>query len=431
MLRGYLDRIGSLGPSFQALLFSDTLTISAGMVGHVAIAWWIAQQGGGADLALYAAIVAIGSLVFLPLLSPFGDRYCKRSMMTVGLAGQTLVALALAILVQSSAYNLAIIIALDLFGAATGSLFAPASASIVAEMLPADKLTTGLGLQKSGQALGRLIGPTLGGGMLAFTGTASALWLYTLLLIISCVLTLRIPRRPVSRSQGAAASGWLSDIQAGLAAKWHIKVERWWTFVTFLFAIFLFPCVGMLLPLKIQSLHLSGAWLGLCEASLSAGMLLGALGLSAKLAQRVGRFAIYTSAVVGMGLCFAIIGAAHRPVMLMVALAVCGLCIATTQLVGQTHRMLAIPPSFRARMSSVQIMVMQVAATIGPAVGGIGLARLGIDQVYILFGGAMLLTGVGYALAPGYRAFISMSHDRADGYYGRTYPQLFEQRKRG
>jgi len=428
MLRGLLGRVDALGPSFRALLLSDTLTLSAGMVGHVALAWWIAQQGGGADLALYAAIVAIGALIFLPLLSPFGDRYCKRSVMTVGQAGLVVVAIGLAALVQSGIYSLPAIIGLDLVGAAAGSLAAPASASIVAEMLPADKLTAGLGLQKSGQALGRLIGPALGGGILAISGTASALWLYVLLLAVAYVLTLRIPKNPVARAAGAGASAWLADIRAGLAAKWHIKVERWWTLVTFLFAIFLLPCIGMLLPMKIQSLHLSGAWLGLSEAALSAGMLLGALGLSARLADRVGRFTIYTAAIVGMGLCFVAVGAAHYPPVLLAAFALCGLCISTTQLVGQTHRMLAIPPSFRARMTSVHIMVMQVAASIGPALGGIGLASLGVDRVYILFGAAVLVTGIGYVIAPGYRAFIGLSHDRVTGYYGRTYPKLFEPR---
>lgn len=430
MLRGYLGRIGSLGLPFRALLLSDTLTLAAGMVGHVALAWWIAEQGGGADLALYAAIVAIGALIFLPLLSPFGDRYCKRSVMTIGLAGMVVVAVGLAALVQSGTYNLPLIIAFDLVGAATGSLFAPASASIVAEMLPADKLTAGLGLQKSGQALGRLIGPTLGGTVVALSGTASALWLYVLLLIVACALTFRIPKNPTIRT-AAGASAWLADIRAGLAAKWHIKVERWWTLVTFLFAIFLLPCIGMLLPMKVQSLNLSGAWLGLCEAALSAGMLLGALGLSARISDHIGRFASYTVAIVGMGLSFAAIGATQYPAMLLAAFAVCGLCISTTQLVGQTHRMLAIPPSFRARMTSVHIMVMQIAATIGPAVGGIGLARLGVDRVYILFGGAILVTGVGYVVAPGYRAFIGLSHDGVTGYYGRTYPKLFEPRKTG
>ncbi|HLZ64993.1 MAG TPA: MFS transporter [Aliidongia sp.] len=430
MLGRFLHRIGALGPAFQAMLVSDSLSISAMMVGHVALAWWIAQQGGGADLALYAGILAVGALVFLALLSPLGDRYCKRTLMTVSLAIQGSAAAILAMLAHSGAYHLPFIIAADLLGTAASCLYAPASASIVAELLPADQLTTGLGMQKSGQALGRLLGPSLGGAVLAALGTSATLGLYALLMGVSAALTLRIPRRP-STGSALGPTAWLRDIRAGLAAKWHIKVERWWTLVTFLFAIFLFPCIGMLLPLKIQSLGLSSVWLGSCEAALSAGMVIGALGLSARLARRAGRFAAYTVAVVVIGLCFSTIGASHRPVVLLGALALCGLCVSTTQLVGQTHRMLAIPPSFRARMTSVHIMVMQVAATIGPAVGGAGLNHLGVDGVYMLFGFAMLLTAIGYALAPGYRPFISLSHDMVDGYYGRTYPQLFEPQRFG
>lgn len=428
MLGGFLGRIDQLGRSFRALLLSDTLSILAIMVGHVATAWWIARQGGGGDLALYAGAIAVGAMIWLPLLSPIGDRYRKQTIITWSLGGQTLVAAALAALAQVGTYHLPLIILIDLVGAATSALFAPASINIAAELLPAEQLTNGLGLQKSGQALGRLIGPALGGGILALAGTATTLWLYALLLGLATILASRIPRLQGART-ATATTGWLDDIRAGLAAKWHIRVERWWTFITLLFAIFLFPCLGMLMPLKILSLHLSSTWLGLCEAALSAGLLVGALGLSTGLAQRLGRFAAYTSCVVGMGLCFITIGAVHQPLVLLATLVVCGLCVATTQLVGQTHRMLAIPPAFRARMTSVQIMVMQVAATIGPALGGIAFDRLGVDRVYILFGGAILLTGAGYVLAPGYRAFISLSHERVEGYYARTYPALFEPRQ--
>ena len=38
------------------------------------------------------------------------------------------------------------------------------------------------------------------------------------------------------------------------------------------------PCVTLLVPLKVQSLGLSAAWLGWCEAGLSLGMLVGSLG---------------------------------------------------------------------------------------------------------------------------------------------------------
>ena len=88
--------------------------------------------------------------------------------------------------------------------------------------------------------------------------------------------------------------------------------------------------------------------------------------------------------------------------------------------------MLAIPPSFRARMTSVHKTVMQVAAAIGPAVAGASLDRVGLNGTYVLFGAIMLVVAVGYAIAPGFRSFITMSHDAVTGLHGRSHPQLFE-----
>jgi MFS family permease len=425
MMPGFGREIGSLGPAFRALLLSNTISLLAVMVGHIATAWWIAHQGGGTDLALYAAILAAASLVSLPVLSPLGDRYCKRTLMVVSLAVLAAVAVALAVLAQFSAYHLSLIIGIDLVGAIAGALFLPASSSILPELLPAEQLTAGLALQKSGQALGRFVGPALGGGALAISGIAAALWLYAVLVLMACVLAMRIPKRSADTVGYDKKSQWLLEIRAGLAAKWHIKLERYWTFATFLFGIFLIPGIGMLLPMKIQSLNLSGAWLGMCEAALSIGMLTGSLGLSTWLTDRFGRFAAYSSAVIGVGICFAIIGSTHRPIILLGILAFVGICLATSQLVGQTHRMLAIPTSFRARMTSVQIMVMQIAGTIGPAVAGIGIDVLGIDRLYMIFGFAVLLVGIGYSAVPGYRAFIGMPHDAVKGHYGRTHPHIF------
>jgi len=427
MLARFRDKIESLGPSLGALLLSDSLSLSAVVVGQIATSWWVVSNGGGSSLALYAIITTAGSLISLPLLSPLGDRYCKRNMIVVSLGVMTVAAIAQALLAQLSIYSLPLVISIALIKEASWALFLPASGSIVAERLPADKLTAGLGLQKSSQFLGRMLGPALGGAVLAVAPTAAALWLYAALVGIACTLATRIPAGLKPSAGGVRNAGWATELWAGLAAKWHIKVERWWTLVSFLLTIFLVPGIGMLLPLKIRSLGLSGAWLGWCEAAMSAGMLSGALGLSAWLAVRFGRFAIYTVAFICIGLCFLALGMSREPLVLVLALALIGACLATNHLVGQTHRMLATPPTFRGRMNSVQNMVMQAAGTIGPAVAGVGLDFYDVGHVYLIFGCAVLIMGAGYSLAPGYRSFIGMSHDAASGYYEREYPELFSQ----
>nr|WP_316640511.1 MFS transporter [uncultured Roseateles sp.] len=424
MLSSASQRLRALGRPFRLLLISDALMLVSLMVSHVAVPWWVAHQGGAQDLALYAGLLAAISFVALPLLSPLGDRYSKRSLITAGMVAMLVESVALAAIAQAGIYHVGLVIALQIVSVVAMAVISPASMSIVAELLPPEQLTEGLGYQKSAQAIGRLIGPVLGGTALALGGTALALWLLVVLMMVATPMAARIetPPKPARRH---SRSAWMRDLRAGLAAKWQIPMERGWSFVSFLVMVFFVPGVGMLVPLKVQSLGLSGAWLGACEAGLSVGMLAGSLGLSARLADRVGRFHASFGAILCEGLCLMAMGLTHQPWVMVLAFAGFGLCVATVMMVGHTHRMLAMPPDFRARMTAVNMMVMQIAGTLGPGLAGLGLMRLQVDQVYLLFGLGLFCVGLGYTRVPGYKQFLNLPHEQAQGLYGREHPQLF------
>ena len=300
MLQAAARRLSAFSGAFHLLLISDTLMLLSLMVGRVAVPWWVASEGGAAHLAVFAAGMALVSCIALPLLSPLGDRFDKKLLISAGLALMALEGLALAALAQAGIYHLGLVMALELCAAVAMAAIMPASFSIVAELLPGHQLTAGLGLQKSAQAVGRLLGPVLGGTLLALAGTATALWLHALLLALAAALAWRI--QAALPAPGARERRWLQDLRAGLAAKWKMPLERGWTSVSFLVMIFFGPGIGMLLPLKVQSLGLSAAWLGAYEAGLSAGMLLGALGGSVGLARRIGRFHASLCAILLEGL---------------------------------------------------------------------------------------------------------------------------------
>jgi MFS family permease len=105
---------------------------------------------------------------------------------------------------------------------------------------------------------------------------------------------------------------------------------------------------------------------------------------------------------------------------------VAGLCNAATTLVGKTHRMLARPLAFRARMTAASIMTTQLSQTVGPAVAGLALAHTGVRGVYLMFGLLSAASALGLFLIPGFRAFMALDHDAVDNWYGRRYPQVFE-----
>ncbi|MEP6504507.1 MAG: MFS transporter, partial [Betaproteobacteria bacterium] len=167
-----------LGTSFRWLLWSDALTLLSMMVGQVALPWWIAQQGGAHDLAVYGVVVSAMTFVAMPLLSPFADRHAKRSLMALGLLGFALAASAMAAFATFSPYRLAVVLAIETLTVLAMSLILPAVNSIVTELVPAAGLGKALGLQQTAQAAGRLVGAAIGGVVLAAGGTAPTLWLH-------------------------------------------------------------------------------------------------------------------------------------------------------------------------------------------------------------------------------------------------------------
>ncbi|MBC7991901.1 MAG: MFS transporter [Rhizobacter sp.] len=425
MFKAKLEGWNRLGRPFRSLLVSDGLTLLSTMVGYVAVPWWIAHEGGATHIALYASLLAAVAFFSLPLLSPLGDRVSKRLLLTLGLVALLVESLLLASMAQGGVYRIEWIILLGVLQQVAMAVMTPVTMSIAAEMLPPEQLNEGLGYQRTAQALGRLFGPVAGGALLAVGSTATALWVNAGLLALACLLASRI-ELPMSVRASRSVASWMTDLRAGLAAKWKIPTERGWSFVSFLVLIFFVPSVGMLVPLKVQSLSLSGAWLGACEAGLSVGMLVGSLGGSMWVAEKVGRFRASFGAILCEGVTLVLLGLTHQPWVMVLAFTLIGACVMTVVTVGHTHRMLAIPQHFRARMSAVNLMVAQVGAVIGPGLAGASLAVFHVDQVYMACGVGLFLVALGYQWVPGYRRFLNLSHDEAAGFYGREHPALFD-----
>jgi MFS family permease len=414
------------GDSFHWLLWSDALTLLSLMVGQVALPWWIAQSGGAHDLAVFGVVVSAMSFVAMPLLSPFVDRHPKRNLMVVALVGFGLAAGAMAAYSSTAHYRLSVVLAISAVTVLANALILPAVNSIVTELVPPAELSHALGLQQTAQAAGRLVGPAIAGSVLAVAGTARTLWLHALLLFGAAALATRLPRPERAPDAPKAARHWSAEFRVGLRVNWAIPIERGWVLCNFVGAIVMLPCATMLLPLKVQSLGLSAAWLGWCEAALSLGLLVGSLGIAQAWSRAQGRFATRVGGAALMGVAFAVAGWTSDRHVLVAMFALVGVCNAAITLVGKTHRMLARPLAFRARMSSAAIMTTQVSQTLGPAIAGIALAHASVRVVYVAFGLGSVVSALGFFLIPGFRAFMALEHDEVDNWYGRMYPKAFE-----
>jgi MFS family permease len=282
-------------------------------------------------------------------------------------------------------------------------------------------------LRRGAQALGGLLGPGLAGAALASLGLPGTMVLNLAVFLLSAGVAWRIGPSPWP-GQAGVRGGWWAELGDGLRAKWGVPLDRWWTLVGALMMVCLLPATGLLLPLRVQALGLSAAWFGACGAALSMGVLLGVAGVAPALIRRHGRAGALVLAITTCTLAIAGLGLCRWPPGLPLLCALLGLCLSVTQLVGQTHRLLAIPEHFRARMAAAHLTTAHLAAVLAPALAGTLLQHAPVHTVYLLLAGGFAAGGLLLLLVPGLGAFLRLDHHSVTNWYGRRYPQAFRPR---
>lgn len=421
-------RIEACAPPLRLLLLGEMLGPLATAVGQVGMAWWIAQAGGAADLARHGAVVALCSLLATPLMSPLGDRGPKQRLIRLGKLCLLLDAAALALLACFGVYRLPLLCACSVLSILANAVWMPAQASILPEWVETERLPEAIRLRRGAQALGGLIGPGLGGAALAAGGVAAAMALNLLMLGVATLAAFRLGE-PRFQARRAVAAGWFSDLAAGLRAKWGVPLDRWWTLAGALMMVFLLPATGMLLPLRMRSLGLSALWFGACGVAMSLGLLVGVAGAADALIRRLDRARAMGVAVLVCGLAVGAAGLCDWGPGLVLLFALVGMCMSVTQLVGQTHRMLAMPEDFRSRMVAAQLAAAQVSAALAPMLAGALVLRWPVGAVYVVLAAGFLLSGLLLLAVPDLPRFLRLDHDSVKNWYGRHHPQAFAPRR--
>ena len=424
LLRPTLPRRWRLRADVAALLQAEMTTLLASSVGHGASLWWLADHAGAQGLTIYSALMALLALVSLPLLSPLGDRLCRRRLILWGQALLVVEAVALMGLALTGALNVPTLCACGAVATWAQAVVQPARSSLLLDLLPANRVSAAIRVRRGIQALGTMGGPALGGLALSQGGVSAAFTLQALLAVAACGLALRTRSQAPSSSRRATES-WGASLLAGLRAKWRVRVDRWWSLTGALMMIFFLPATGLLLPLRLQSIGASPIWLGLCGSALSLGVLAGVLGLADRCMARWGRLRAMFAAIATCGLSVGLIGAVGQPWALMLCFGVIGMCLSITQLMGQTHRSLAVPEDFRARMASAQLTLSHLAAALAPLLAGLCLRQWPVERVYGLMSAGFLVSGLALLLVPDLRAFLAASTKEASGWYQRRYPGAF------
>jgi MFS family permease len=351
---------------FALLWVGATLSVLGDGLTWLALVWLVFELGGSApDIGLlvfaYTAPVVVGGLLAGLLL----DRFDRRRVLIAdnairGLAVATIpVAAALGALQPWLLYVVAIV-----YG-----FFNMISLAGIPSMLPTlveeDELVTANAMETMAYGVGGVLGPALGGLLIAVVGAAGVLWLDALsyLVFVAALAAMRARQRPEHSAPGSRGLGPAVRFIVGTPAILAITL------------MFMAANVGegmLLVIVPVYALDVleagSGAF-GALVSILTGGMLVGALIIGVVHWRfRLGRSIAAFQAAAGLS----ILGLALERGFLVAAavLAVFGLLISPLTIWAQTIRMRLIPDQLRGRVFGLLRTLMQSTPPIGGIVAG-------------------------------------------------------------
>jgi MFS family permease len=374
----------------------------------VALAWQVyALSNGPGAMGVVGVAMTVPHVLGLLLGGVLSDRLERRKLMVLADVIRGAAVGAMGILSILGVLQLWHVVTLMAVYGAGNALFSPAFDALIPDVVPPNLLTQANAVDQFVRpAALRLIGPAMGGWLIAELGLGSAILINAGTFVISSMLVLSLDRHQLvshHREPAEAGAGVLADLKEGFRFVRH-HVWLWGTFLaaTFSYLLFIGP-TEVLLPFVVRNImHGSALDLGLVFASGGVGAIGAAVVMGRHGLPRRPMTFIYIAWTIST-LCVAGYGLARFPWQAMIASLAFNLFETAGTVVWLTTKQRYVPRALLGRVSSfdwfISIGLVPVSfALTGPAaaVFGVGAALVGAG----VLGSAMTLA---FLFLPGMR----------------------------
>jgi MFS family permease len=362
----------------------------------VALAWRVYQSYSSP-----AALSVVGIAFFVPRLlvtiagGVLSDRFERRWTMVVADVGRAISVAALAAISLSPRGELIAIVVIVAFQGIAGSLFGPAESALLPEIVRPEELGPANSLRTIvGPIAQAVLGPALGGGIIAAYGTSAAFWIDSATFVVGIAALLLMRARPMI--EATEHSSVFAEARQGMA---YVASRPWlWgPIVTASLGQFLYAGPNQaLVPYLVKfELHASAAALGLVFTAgglgtVAAGLIIGRL-------PRPRHIVVFMVLGWALGIAsLAAVGLSHTVWQAALAVFVWNLLLWSGEILWLTLLGLTVPNHIRGRVSSIDFLGSYWMIPISMAVTGPIAAILGARTVLIGAGlggaAAILLT---------------------------------------
>lgn len=337
---------------------------------------------GPRALAALSIAVALPFAVIAPLSGVWADRLPRKTLMVAADLGRTLVVCGLVF-----APNLATVLALVFVRGVFSTFFGPARQATIAAAVPQADLLAANSLSQLSFQLSKILGPVLGGLLVAAIGPRAAFMVNAVTFLVSAAFIVQLPNlAPAAQTKAETAvpaPQFWREFREGLSYLIHRRslLLAVASNSAAMLIIFTFDSLGVL---ALRELGIGAALFGLTIGSIGLGTAAGALAIG-QWGKRIHPFVTMGAGQIGGGLVVALLGVA-------VTLHVrgTGAWVIVYLLIGLTAAAVFVPYGYVVQVETPPTLLGRVFATAG-----------GIQNAFLLMApplGAMLaeLWGVGF-----------------------------------
>jgi len=263
------------------LLWSGTLISQSGdWMDQIALNWLVYELTGSAfALGLVNLCRLTPILLFTLVGGVIADRVERRKLMFTTQAVAMVLALVLAVLVSTGLVELWMVLLVAVGRGIALSFNLPARQSLISDLVPREILSSAIALNQATNNLTRVLGPAIGGILIASIGVAGAFYVngFSFLAVLYGLALMRFPPREVRQKQGL-----LTDLLGGLR---YIRGEpniRTLVMLALVPMILGQPYMTMLTVFASDVLRVGTSGLGLLMACSGAGAVCGALFIASR-----------------------------------------------------------------------------------------------------------------------------------------------------
>jgi len=355
-------------PDFRRLWVVGLVIFGVRWIETIAVGVFVYQEQGSALLVATMMLLRLVPMAVLgAFLGAWAERMERRTALLLIVIGSFVTSLTLGLLALADALQIWHLAVASLINGVSWAADNPVRRMMLGQVVGAERMSTAMSVDVGTNNASRMLGPTLGGLLLATTGIEGAFLLSALFYLVAIGATLRLTYR--NDAQAPAGESVLSRVAAGIALVLEDRRLTSIMIITLIYNIFAWPTTSMIPVVGPDRLLLGPQGVGILASMDGVGAFFGAL-IIAWYARpdRYGR--LYVSGVASYCAMMVLFALSPHFLPAGAALVLAGLGGSGFSIMQTTLVFLATPPEMRSRV----LGLLSVCIGVGP----VGFVHLGL-----------------------------------------------------